>query len=474
MIGFRTADRGLGIISLLILARLLMPEDFGLVAIAMSVVALIELTGAFGFDVVLIQHRDPKDEHFNTVFTLNVLIGVGGGLALAGLAHVTAVYFADDRLIHVMYVLGIAWAVQGFENVGTVMFRRNMEFRREFAFLTSKRLLTFVTTLIAAFVLRSYWALVIGIVTGRVAMVVLSYAMHSYRPRFSLAAIRELMSFSFWLFLGNVVGFFNQRLSTFIIGRFDGAHQVGQYTVAYEIGTLPTSELLAPINRAIIPGFARMACEPDHLRDGFLAVMSLTTAFAVPAAFGIAAIAEPLVITLLTDKWAEAVPLLQVLAFLGAISAITSSAFPAFYALGRPRVGTLIHGLRLATVVPAMLAGASMFGVIGIAWADLSATLLVLPFSIVIACRALDLSVTTLLRQIWRPFAASLGMYFSVKALLEFAHATYPGLHGVTVLLAAIGAGIVIYAILLFVLWFVLGRDAGIEARLLQLARHNR
>lgn len=474
MIGFRVAERGLGFISLLILVRLLVPEDFGLVAMAMSVVALIELAGAFGFDTALIQHRDPQRSHFDSAFTMNALVGLGCAAALALLAYPTATYFDEPRLVAVMQVLAVAWALQGFENVGTVMFRRNMEFHREFVFLTSKRLLGFVATLIAAFALRSYWALVIGIVTGRIAAVFLSFIVHPYRPRLSLAAIRELMSFSFWLFLGNILGFFILRLSTFVIGRFESSRELGYYTVAYEIGTLPTSELLAPINRAIIPGFARMARDPTALRAGFLDVMSATTLFAVPAAFGIAAIAEPLVHVLLTDKWADIVPLLQVLAFLGAVAAILSSAYPAFYALGRPKIAVGIASVRIAIVLPAMIAGATMFGVIGVAWADLAAALLTLPVSIAVACRVLAVPIKDLLRRIWRPFLASLLMFLLVRSLLNQLGVMYPDASGLPLLLSGIGLGIAVYAMLIASLWLASGRGPGAEEKLLELLRHRR
>ena len=103
-------------------------------------------------------------------------------------------------------------------------------------------------------------------------------------------------------------------------------------------GSMSASES-AELDRAIMPGFSRRAHDAAAVRAGFLDIMSAMTLFAVPAAFGIAAIAEPLVNVLLTDTWADVVPFLQVLAFLGAMAAILSSAFPAFFALGRPRSG---------------------------------------------------------------------------------------------------------------------------------------
>lgn len=471
MVGFRVAERALGFVSLLVLARLLMPADFGIVAMAMSIVAMIELAGAFGFDVALIRHPDPRRQHFDTVFAMNVLIGIAGAVVLLVLARPVAAFFDERNLVAVTMVLGAAWAVQGFENVGTVLFRRNMEFGREFVFLTAKRVLGFVITLIAAFMLRNYWALVIGMVVGRVASTLLSYAVHPYRPRFSLAALGELMLFSRWLFLGNVVGFLNLRLSTFVIGRFGGPRDLGHYTVAYEIGTLPTSELLAPINRAIIPGFARMAGDPGSLRNGFLEIMGVTTLVAVPAAFGIAALAQPIVRVLLTDKWTEVTPILQVLAFLGAIAAILSTSYPAYYALGRPKIAVGISTVRLAIVLPAMILAAAQWGAIGAAWADLGAAVLTLPVSTAVACRILGIDLRELLGRVWRPFVAAAVMYLTVVRLSGDFDLLASQTHPAIALGAAVVAGVLVYVAMIAVLWLSTGRGPGSERRVLEALR---
>ena len=206
MILLRLCDRTLGLVSTLILARLLVPADFGLIAMAMSFIALIELAGAFSFEIALIQHPDPSREHYDTVWTLNLAFALGCAGLTAALASVAARFYAEPRLSLVMFVLSVGWIVQGLENIGIVNFRRRMDFSREFAFMFGKRIVGFVVTLTLAYALRSYWALIVGQLSIRFTGLVLSYAMEPFRPRLSVARRRELFSFSGWMLVSNIMG----------------------------------------------------------------------------------------------------------------------------------------------------------------------------------------------------------------------------------------------------------------------------
>lgn len=469
MIAFRLTQRSLGLISTLFLARLLMPQDFGLVAMAMSVIELVELVSAFGFDNALIQQRDPQRHHYDAAFTLNVCLGLGCAAVILLLAYPTATFYGEPRLAAVMAALAGASAVQGFENIGTMEFRRGLHFHREFHFQVIKRLLGFIVTLVAAFTLRSYWALVIGIVTGRLAGVFLSYLMHPYRPRFSLRGGSELMSFSVWLLANNAIGFANTRFPHFVIGRVIGSSALGMYTLSNEISSLPTSELLAPINRAIFPGFVKIAHDHAQLRDAILDVMAAMTLVAAPAAFGIAAVAEPLVYVVLSAKWADAVPLIRILGFLGVVAGLMNSTYPAYLALGRPRLTTWLNAASfLIFAIPVMLA-ISRFGLIGVAWVQLIVSVVFLPVSLVVIFRVLDIKVAEFTSRIWRPLLAATIMFFVVRAFIAATavHGLNP--HGLPMLLASVVLGAAVFAALLGLLWTLTGRPRSVEARVINM-----
>jgi O-antigen/teichoic acid export membrane protein len=147
MVLFRLCDRSIGVVSTTILARLLLPADFGLVAMAMSIIALLEMAMSFSFEIALIQKSNPERDYYDTAWTLNVLSALAGACVTAALAHLVASFYADPRLVAVLLAIAATWLVTGFENVGTVNFRRRMDFAVEFRFMAAKRIIAFVVTM---------------------------------------------------------------------------------------------------------------------------------------------------------------------------------------------------------------------------------------------------------------------------------------------------------------------------------------
>ena len=207
MVAMRLSIRFVGIISTIVLARLLVPADFGLVAMATMIFGLIEIMSQFGFDVVLIQKQNAGRDYYDTAWSLSILRGLVTTLAMYAGAGVAADFFGDPRLVEIVYILRLIAFAAGFTNIGIVDFRKDMNFGKNFQYMVSVKLCSFFVTLFFALVLRSYWALVIGIASNTVAQLGLSYYLHPYRPRWSLSRWREIMNFSKWLVLNNILIF---------------------------------------------------------------------------------------------------------------------------------------------------------------------------------------------------------------------------------------------------------------------------
>lgn len=470
MVLFKLVDRALAVVSTVILARLLVPEDFGLVAMAMSVIGVIELATSFSFEVALIQRREVQREHYDTAWTLNVLIALGCGAAIALLAYPTAAFYEEPRLAPVMLVLAGGWALSGVENVGIVDFRRRMDFRREFLYLATRRLLGFVVTATLAFALRSYWALVVGTIASRFIGVGLSYAMHPFRPRPGLAHASELLGFSGWVLANNVFTVLQSKIPHFVVGRMLGAHPLGVLTLSTDIAQLPASDLAAPINRAVFPGFSRMAHDMDVLRRSFLDVVGMTMLVSVPAAVGIAAVAEPLVRVALGPRWMEAVPIIQILALAAAAAAATSNNGSAYLAIGRPKLIAFILAVRLSMLVPLAVGLTHAFGLVGAAYAELLTSLLIVGISLHVLFRQLQLPYARYFSRIWRPLLAGAAMGGAVLAVVQ-SLPSESALEAGRTLLAGIAVGVLSYSALVVALWLASGRPEGPEAALYRRLR---
>ena len=193
-VGMRWTDRLVGLISMLVLARLLTPADFGLVAMAMVVVGLLDVLLDLGVSAALIQNESSDKLDFDTAWTLRLAQSSIAAVLIVVGAPWAADYYHDPRIVDIMRVIAISVFVGGFENIGIVSFQKNMEFGRDFQFFLSKKLFGTVFTIAAALAFRSYWALVLGSLVSRLAGVGLSYRMHDFRPHLSLARLSRIWS----------------------------------------------------------------------------------------------------------------------------------------------------------------------------------------------------------------------------------------------------------------------------------------
>jgi O-antigen/teichoic acid export membrane protein len=471
MVLFKLTERGLGLVSTMILARLLAPADFGLVAMAMAFIGAIELFTAFSFDTALIQNPQASREHYDTAWTFNVLFGASAALVLVLLAPLSAGYYREPRVPPVLYCLALGLLVQGFENIGVVAFRRELEFRREFQYRVLRKLSGFIVVVPAAFLLRNHWALVAGQLATSLGSVALSYVVQAYRPRFSWATAGQLFRFSRWLLANNLLVFLRDRGPDLVIGRIVGKVPLGSFVVARDISNMPTSELIAPINRAIFPGFARQAAQLERLRRTFLDSLSIIWMIGLPVAIGLAVTADLIVRVVLGPQWFAAIPPMRILAIYGALMILHGNGGYVYIALGRPRVLTATSGIFVCNLSLLLLLLVPRAGVQGAALAFLGASLLQFPVTYVTLVRVLGLRLGQLVAAVWRPVAATVTMGATVG--LASAALDVPARQGPEILALATlaSAGCAIYFGTLYGLWALAGRPPGAERVCLDRAR---
>jgi len=468
MVAFRMVDRLLGLASTLVLARVLVPHDFGVVAMAMSVVALLELATAFGFDVALINRQSQDRDEWDTAWTFGVLFGLAVALVLVAAASPIAAFFRTTELELVIRILALGSVIQGFQNIGVVSFRKEMQFDREFYFMASRKIVSVMVTIPLAIALDSYWALVIGQIAGRLTGTLASYRFHPYRPRITLAASSKLLHYSRWLLASNLTGYVRERSSDWLLGRVSGAHSLGIFNLGAEISSLPSTELLAPINRALIPAYSAISQSPEKLRAEYLSVLSVVALLGMPAVVGLLSTAPLAVPVMLGSNWAEVVPLLMILSLAGITQIITGNIYPAYLALSRPDLIVRVNATSAIVVVAAMLALVPSLGAVGGAWAVVLSSWLVVPLSIYYLKKILGVHIRSILSAIWRPSVASAAMCAVVLPLSQRWSVESGGSSTLLRLVSAVSLGMVLYMVALCFLWWAGGRPEGGEKMLLR------
>lgn len=470
MVAVRLWMRLIGLVSTVILARLLATEDFGLVAMAMLLVGFLEATSEMSFDSALIQNQNATRDHYDTVWTLAILRGLVIAICVWLLAVPAAEFFDEPRLTDLLSWLALMALVRGFTNVGIVDFRRDLEFEKEFWFLFRVRIISFVVVITAAVILRDYWALIIGMLAAQIAHMLLSYVMCPYRPRLTLKHWIEILHFSKWLFANSMLQYFQNRADATVVGKLIGASSLGIYSVAYEIATLATTEMIAPIRRALLPGYAKLQDNPKRFKSGFIEGYALIFLIGAPAALGLGLTAHLFVPLLLGPNWLAAIPLVQVLALTGFFQVGTANTSVVIIASGRPHLLLLSVMLSVVIGFPTMIWAGMTFGAIGVAWTTVAMTSVLTATLTVFGCRVCKTGVAELLRPMWRASFALVAMVAVVSAV----NATFiPTLAPLTLfgqMILAAGLGAATYGAALYGLWQVSGRPLGAEARLFALA----
>lgn len=462
----RWSIRGIGVISVVLLARLLTPADFGVVAMATVVGGLLMRLSEFGVGAVLIRQPNVARADCDTAWTIGVVQGLVVGAGVVLIAPYVAEYFKEPRLVGVMFALATIPVIEGFENIGMVLIRKELDFAKDFRIGLYTRVTGLAGTITLAFVMRNYWALVGGAIFASIAKVVISFVMHPYRPRLSLEKAHQYLRFAATAIPLSVGSYLSDRMPVLVGGRIASAADVGRLHVTNEISMLATEEVVLPIARVLGPSFARLLDDPKELRAAFVHVLAVTTAIALPIGTGLSAVAYDFTLLLLGASWLAAVPLIQMLTIRGAIKTISRSLTGnMLIATGHERPYTLAVWIEVLITVPLVIIGGLQFGIEGIAGGALLASLLTLPVIAYLPVRTLHVALWDMAKAVGRPVAACVVMY----GVVRLAHPAELG-SPVLRLLADVTLGATTYVGVVFALWWISGSPPGLERFLLRLA----
>jgi lipopolysaccharide exporter len=469
IIGWRLATRILGTLSTLLLVRMLVPDDFGLVALGTAFSQALDGLSEIGIGKALV--REDRLDHalYDTAFTLMVIRGCTSALLIIGCAWPVASFFGEPRLVGILLALAAAVFISAVENIGVVDFQRNLAFEKEFGLYLAPRIVGVVACLTAAYVWRSYWALVVGILTTRSIETVCTYLMHSYRPRLSLRAWRQIFGFSFWSWMLSWVSLIRDRIDSFVIGRLLGPTQVGLYTIAVDVGFLTSTELVGPVCRALFPGLVQVKSRGRDVADAYFRAISVTLAFTLPAGVGIALVADPLIRLAVGPRWLAAIPLVQIFAGVGIFRVVThiSKTLLTVYGILQVQFSstTIILLIRFALLIILI----SHFGLVGAGFAVAAAAVLEEAFYLVVTFHRFNLRPVDLLASNWRAAVATAAMIGIVLLVNDvFAWGPDPTFSH---FFAQVLTGVVTYVAVLGAVWLAAGRPSGAETQVIAVVR---
>jgi O-antigen/teichoic acid export membrane protein len=397
---------------------------------------------------------------------MSVLIGIALAAAILAAAPAAGAFLAEPLAVPVMQCLAVRALIGGLENIGVVKFQRDLQFDRTFRLAVLQKVIAFALTVPVAFILRDYWALVFGLIVGRVAGVALSYAMHPYRPRVSLARTRELWAFSVWTLLRAVGSYLNNRTPLLAAAQIGGTPGIGHYSVAGEIATAPTAEFTTPVIAALFPVMATVQHDPVRLRTLHLDVLRWSATIICATAVGVALVAHEMVPLFIGSDWTAIVPLMVWLSLTAGVDGLALANYTALEVTGRPRLAARLQWTRVAVVVALMVPAVWIGSLAAAAFARFLASVAMAPAVFLVAGRHLGIAPGELAGILWRPFVAAAAMAAAVTGLA----AAWP-LAGAPALARDVAAGGAVYVLASLALWGAAGCPRGPETQALAWLR---
>jgi O-antigen/teichoic acid export membrane protein len=429
------------------IARLLTPDEYGLAALALVFASLVMVFSDLALGAALIQRKTLSAVDRDTAFWTTMGAGVVFTALGAALSGPIASLYGQPEAQPLLLVLSLSFLVSALGATQQNLMLRDMDFRRVEVLPMIGSLVGGVGAVASAAYGAGAWAIIVQQVVAVIATTILVWARSPWRPRFafSTASLRDLGGFSAYMLGQRILWYLQANGDRFLIGRFLGTSALGVYAVAYNTMLVPASKLGGPLQRVFSPAFSRIQDEPARIAATWARVARLLAVVTVPALGGLVVVAPDFVPLVLGSHWEKAVPVVQILAWVGIVQAIQVINMDILLARGRSRTM-----FRLALVVTSAHAIAFAvgleWGVIGVSVAYAISTTLFEPASTFLAARALHVSPMVFFRAISGVFQAAAGMCLAVLVLRSALVDAGVGAAGRLVL--CIVAGVVVYGLL--------------------------
>ncbi|MGG6295108.1 lipopolysaccharide biosynthesis protein [Leptolyngbya sp. AN02str] len=403
-----------------ILARLLTPEAFGLVALANVFLAFMQLFLEQGFGQAIIQRKDLEPEHLNTAFWINLSIGCGLSLIGMGVAGTVARSFDQPELVPILRCFSVLFVITALGQVQQSLLERKFEYK---AIAARWLVATFAGGVVGigmALLGFGVWSLVAQQIVYAALGTLTLWLCSEWRPglKISVRHFRDLFGVGMHIMGFNYLSFLNTKANDFLVGYFFTPAVLGYYSVAYRVLNVMTQMLVRTSRDVALPTFSRLQEDPERFRRAFYTATQLTSAIAFPTFLGMAVLAPELVVVLFGEQWLPAVPLMQVLALMGMLRSITFFKGSVFIAMGKPSWWFWLSALN-ATLNLLGFAIAFRWGIFAVTLASVIRAYVVFPIGQLAVSKLIQEGLGKYLRVFIAPLGSAIAMATAIYAVKQ-------------------------------------------------------
>jgi O-antigen/teichoic acid export membrane protein len=417
----QTAQQGFRLLTTIILARLLFPEDFGVISMVVVFTSIAVTILDMGLNQAIIQRKEVTEDHLNTTFWTILAMGVFLCVVLVAGSSLVAKFFGTERVGPVLSVASISCIICPLGAVHGALLRKRLDFFRFSMAEALAAVVYLVVGVVMAVLGFGVWSIVAAGIANDTTYVVMRWILCRWHPsfKFSFSALKDLWGFGINQTGTKFIEIVIQRLDSLIIGRFMTAAALGFYNLGIRVTTTPSQNLRFIITRVAFPAYSTIQDEGARLRRGFLKSVSFISIIGLPFFFGLVIVAPEFVRVVFGQKWGPAILPMQILSAAVAFRVIALAVPSLLLAKGRPGINLIINVARIVLMVPALLFGVK-YGTVGVAVAISSVEIILWPVQQIIATRLIGLRAKEYLAAL---YPAVMGCVVMSLVMLGFRYA---------------------------------------------------
>lgn len=451
-------QKALSLVTFFILARLLFPHDYGIMAIVMVIIAPLNQLTTISFGDALVQRQDSIEKFLNPLFTLDLFRSIILAILIYAFGPVLAAFFhvGDTTFILLIRMSGLLLIIPALSNIRTIYLFKELELRKIFyRDIFSQTAYVVAAVGYALFVERSAWALLVGAIAQNVAGTIASYAIYPAVPALSLnfRVLVELLGFTKWIYGQEILDVVIAQIDKIFVGRLMSADQLGIYSKAKDLASTATNTIASMINKIGFAAFAKVQDKLNKVQEGFVKSIDVLVLSSLPFTLLLLIEGGAVVSLFLGPKWLAIVEPLKIFAFGNLLLAFTGIVAPILAALGRPDINFKTNVIRLIVTLPFMYVGYRFDGMNGLAWAVATTWIVLSGYILLRAKRIMQMHRSLFLPVFGSAVFSCIGVVF-IDLMLRI---MLSGTRGY-VLNASILVGL---GILYYVLLFFIGRRVG-------------
>lgn len=457
--GSQYTGKFLVFISTVILARILLQEDFGLAGYALIVIGFLEILEGLGIGSAIIYHYE-DNERLDTAFWIGLGMGVILFLVTWFLvAPLAGLFFRDPQVVPITRTLGLTFPISAFHLVHRALLTKKLAFGRKFVPEMARSITKGVISIILALLDFGAWSLIIGQLAGTAAETLVYWLIVPWRPqlRFQSKLVSSLLGYGTKVIAIEGLGILMLNADYLLIGRYMTAAALGTYTLAFRVPELLVKQFCNIVGNVTFPIYSQLRDDPQALQRGFLKTMRYMTLLTIPMGLGLALVSRPFVLIFFTEKWTDAIPVMSAISLYTLLRSLVFNAGSVYKATGRPGLLSRLSLIQTVVTIPLLWWAVVTYNtILAVAWAQVALAAVFGAIKLILAGRLVNVPVSDLLKTLYPGLSA--GFLMTVAVLLV--GFLLPGMPPVVELVVKIVVGVSVYGLSV---WFI-QRDDLVQA----------